>query len=122
MRIATLVTMIAAPLALAACEGEEEVEMPMAAEEMPMAEDMSMMGAGAQTGQVASAEGTVTAIDEEAGTITIDHEPVPEVNWPAMTMPFGADEALRQQVSVGDEVTFEFRMTDGNEITSIAKQ
>ena len=120
MRISAYLTILAAPLALAAC-GDNETEMPTAAEDMPMGENMPMMGeAGMQT---ASAEGTVTAIDAEAGTITIDHGPVPQVDWPAMTMPFDANEMLRQQVAAGDEVTFEFRMTDaGNEITSITKK
>ena len=118
--------MLALPLALAACSGEEEAdvaETPMAAGEMPMAEDMPMMGAGAETGQMAEAEGTITAIDEEAGTITIDHEPVPAVDWPAMTMAFEADDALRQQVAVGDDVAFDFRTIEGGaELTSIAKR
>ena len=122
MRTPTRIMLIAAPLALAACGGEEEAEvaeMPMASEEMPMAEGMPM-GSGAETGQAASAEGTITAIDEQAGTITVDHGPVPAIEWPAMTMAFTADEHLRQQVEVGDEVTFEFQTTaSGGEITSI---
>ena len=67
--------------------------------------------------------GTVTAVDAEAGTITIDHGPAAAVEWPAMTMAFQADEALRRQVAVGDEVTFRFEMSDGrSKITSISKK
>lgn len=124
MRIPACLTMIAIPLALAGCEGGEETaetEMPMAAENMPMGDNMPMAGEAEM--QTASAEGTVTAIDAEAGTITIDHGPVPQVDWPAMTMAFDANEQLRQQAAVGDQVTFDFRMTDaGNEITSITKK
>lgn len=126
MRTSTYLMILAAPLALAACDSSEEAEMPMAAEDMPMAEgEMPMaqsmpMGSGAETAQAASAEGTITAIDHEAGTITVDHGPVPAVEWPAMTMAFTADEPLRQQVEVGDEVSFEFQTTaSGGEITSI---
>jgi len=74
-------------------------------------------------GQTANAQGTVTAIDDEAGTITIDHGPVEAVDWPVMTMAFEADESERMKVKVGDEVAFGFRMSDaGSEITSIEKR
>ena len=94
MRHTTLITLLAAPLALAACDsGQDTAEM----EDMPMAEDAMMMDGQdmpmADTGnamQSASAQGTVTAIDAEAGTITVDHGPVPAIEWPAMTMPFAS--------------------------------
>lgn len=133
MRFATLMTMLAAPMALAACgSGEETAEtsdMPMATQNMPMDENTSMDGKNmpmtqpGKVGQTASGEGTVTAIDAEAGTITIDHGAIPAVEWPAMAMAFAADAPSRQKVAVGDKVTFEFRKTDtGGEITSIAKR
>lgn len=124
MRVATLMTLFAMPLALAACDtGEEAAE----GEEMPMAEDTPAgdmpMAAAEQSVKTASAEGTVTAMDADQGTVTIDHGPVPAVDWPAMTMAFQADEAQRQSLAVGDEVTFEFRTSaDGSEIVSITKK
>ncbi|MGV2497644.1 copper-binding protein [Pelagerythrobacter aerophilus] len=130
MRSATLMTMLAATLLLAACDASEETgTMPMASEDMPMedtmsmdAEDMPMTQSG-EAGRTASAEGTITAIDADAGTITIDHGAVPAVDWPAMTMAFEAGEALRSEVAVGDAVTFEFRTSDGgNEITAISER
>jgi Cu(I)/Ag(I) efflux system protein CusF len=124
MRVAALMTMLAVALALTACDsGQEAAEtdnMPMA-ESMPE-EDMPMAGSEAGT-RTASGEGTVTAVDDEAGTITIDHEPVPAVEWPAMTMAFEAGEDLRQEIAVGDEVVFDFRTSDGgNQLTSISKK
>ena len=132
MRITTLVTLLAAPLALAACDSgdntEEMNEMPMADGQMadgqmPMDDgDMPMMGSDSAM-QTASAEGTVTAIDADAGTITVDHGAVPAIEWPAMTMGFEADEQLRQDVAVGDAISFEFTTGEGgNTITSITKQ
>ena len=132
MRITTLVTLLAAPLALAACDSGDNTE---AMDEMPMADgqmadgqmpmdggDMSMMGSDSAM-QTASAEGTVTAIDADAGTITVDHGAVPEIEWPAMTMGFEADEQLRQDVAVGDAISFEFTTGEGgNTITSITKK
>ena len=136
MRITTLMTMIAPvfALALAGCDaGEETDNMPMANEDMPMhenmpmeAEDMPMEPGGmammqsGETARTASSEGMVTAIDADAGTITIDHRAVPDIDWPAMTMAFDADEALRSKVTVGDAVKFKFRTSDaGDRIISI---
>ena len=125
MRTTTLMSLLALPLALAACDSGQDTaqmnDMPMAENEMMDGEDMPMMepGSGMQT---ASAEGTVTAIDAEAGTITVDHGPVPAIEWPAMTMAFEADEQLRSEVSVGEGIAFEFRTgSEGNVITSITK-
>lgn len=113
MRIGTLVTVFVAPLALAACDGRESTAD---VEDMPMAEDKPMI-------QSASAEGVVTAVDREASTITIDHGPVPAVDWPAMTMAFKADEELHDKVVAGDEVAFDFEMSEaGSRITSISKK
>lgn len=124
MRIATVIMTLAAPLALAACGSGEETtataEAPVA-QRTPMAGAAPMAPAG-EAGQSASGEGTVTAIDAKAGTITIDHGAIEAVKWPAMTMSFAADEAKRQQVAVGDKVAFEFRTTpSGGELTSISK-
>ena len=127
MRHTTLITLLAAPLALAACDSGQDTaemnDMPMAENEIMMdGEEMPMMEPGSEI-QTASAEGTVTAIDAEAGTITVDHGPVPAIEWPAMTMAFEADEQLRSEVSVGEGITFEFRTgSEGNVITSITKQ
>lgn len=112
MRAIALTTMLAVPLALSACDSGADGSD---AESPPMASDSGM--------RMARAEGTVTAVDDAAGTITIDHGPVPAVDWPAMTMAFDADEELRRQVTVGDEIAFDFGMSDsGNRITSIDRK
>ena len=123
MRVPALLTLIAAPVALAACDGgADSTETPMSDEAMPMGtEDMPMAQSG-EMGQMARASGTITAIDAEAGTITVDHGPVEAVGWPAMNMAFKASDELIGQVAVGDEVEFEFRKSDsGSEITAISK-
>lgn len=115
MRIATLMTILAAPVALAACNNSNSTAETDA---MPM--DGAEMAETAM--QTASAEGTVAAIDADAGTITIEHGPVPAIGWPAMTMPFEADEQLRNEVSVGDAISFEFETgPEGNVVTSITR-
>jgi len=81
------------------------------------------MTPAAEAGTAAEGTGRVTAIDQDAGTITIQHGPIAAVDWPAMTMPFQASEELRRAVQVGDEVSFSFRGTGGGgELTAISKR
>ena len=69
------------------------------------------------------ATGTVTAIDMATGKITLDHSPVPELQWPAMKMGFGAKPEQLKGLAVGDNVVFEFTMTGAKaEITSIERR
>jgi Cu/Ag efflux protein CusF len=82
---------------------------------------MAAMGMSAAA-KMAKGTGTVTAIDAKAGTITLDHGPIPEANWPAMTMGFKAASALVQSVKVGDKVDFDLKLEGGaGEITAITK-
>lgn len=70
--------------------------------------DMSAMPPAAAPGELSgSGTGTITAIDAAAGTVTIDHGPIPGVNWPAMTMAFTASPAILQKAKVGDRVQFD---------------
>jgi Cu(I)/Ag(I) efflux system protein CusF len=66
--------------------------------------------------------GVVKAVDAAKGTITLSHEPVPAIQWPAMTMPFKASKNLVASVKAGDRVNVEF-VTNGMNatITSISK-
>lgn len=55
----------------------------------------------------------VKDVDQENGRVTLIHDPVPALDWPAMTMGFSvADRALLKDVKVGEKVTFTF--TDKN--------
>ena len=124
MRTTTRLTLLVAPLMLAACDSNSE----MAEHEGMEMDDsaMSSMNDGMENGaeaKSASAKGTVTAIDAEAGTVTIDHEAVPELAWPEMVMAFDATEEVRGDVAVGDTVTFEFSTgEEGNTISSISAE
>lgn len=74
------------------------------------------------TGGVYSALGKVEAIGGDE--ITLSHEAIPELKWPAMTMAFKAPSGgLPPGVKVGDAVNFEFRQgADGRfEISQIAR-
>ena len=125
MRTSNLVMLLAAPLALAACDSGQKAEPidEMSTDEMSMeGHDMSAMDESEGT-KTASAIGTVTAIDPEAGTLTVDHEPVAELGWPQMVMAFDASEDVRGDVVVGDTIEFTVEATeDGNTITALTKQ
>jgi Cu(I)/Ag(I) efflux system protein CusF len=63
--------------------------------------------AGAQT--VHKATGVVKKLDSKAGTVTLAHEPVKSLNWPAMTMGFTVkDKALLDNLQPGKKVEIEF--------------
>jgi Cu(I)/Ag(I) efflux system membrane fusion protein len=68
------------------------------------------------------ATGVITRI--EAGSITLDHAPVPELKWPAMSMPFTlADPALARGLEPGQAVSFSFdKQGEDYRITAIAPQ
>jgi Cu/Ag efflux protein CusF len=52
--------------------------------------------------------GKVERVDLKDGSATITHEPIPSLNWPAMTMTFKADETTLKQLKAGDTIQFEF--------------
>ena len=128
MKLHTL-TVLGLAAALAACGSKTETNEAAATNtaapadsESTMAGDMGNM-AMSPTAKMAKGTGKVTAVDKAAGTITLDHGPIAEANWPAMTMAFKAAQALIDSVKVGDEVNFELKL-DGNagEVTRISKK
>ncbi|WP_188064381.1 copper-binding protein [Sphingobium sp. KCTC 72723] len=110
----------------------KKAETPVAAETnqaapaaATMNSDMGNMAmAPAATAPImAKGHGTVTAIDKTAGTITLDHGPIPEAKWPAMTMAFKAAPAITDAAKVGDKVDFDLTLTgSAGEVTAIHKQ
>lgn len=135
MRPLYLMTVLSLAISLAACGEKSETKAPAGnnASEMAgtmdekgndMSGDMGNMTMPADAAaKTAKGTGTVTAIDKAAGTITLDHGPIAEANWPAMTMAFKAPPELVDSVKVGDKVGFDLALKNGTgEITAIAKQ
>ena len=56
----------------------------------------------------AVATGVIECIDAAAGTITLAHEPIADLGWPAMTMDFLAAPTLATHARPGDRVRFGF--------------
>lgn len=74
--------------------------------------DMKGMDKGGKKSQAKShhAVGTVKSVDAARGTVTLAHEPVASMNWPAMTMTFKAkDKNMLQSVKPGQKLEVDFQ-------------
>lgn len=122
-------TILVASLAVAAAacspQASEPAATPATAETpatpAPMP-DMPMPASPA-AGPITSS-GKVTAIDAAAGTVTLDHQAIPEVKWDAMTMAFTTtDPAMLKDLKVGDAVSFDLKSAaEPTKISRISKQ
>ena len=103
---------------LAACAKKEATTEAAAA---PPAPAPAASPAAPAEAKMAKGTGTVTAVG--ADSVTIDHAPIPEVGWPAMTMGFKASPEIAEQVKAGDKVAFDLKVLNGGgEITAIEKR
>jgi Cu(I)/Ag(I) efflux system periplasmic protein CusF len=113
-------------VSLAACgkKGESPPPAPVAAEATPTATNAASMANMDMAGaKMAKGTGTVTAVDAAAGTITLDHGPIPEAGWPAMTMAFKAGPSVTGAVKTGDKVDFDLKLQGGaGEVTAVSKK
>ncbi len=61
-------------------------------------------GAAAKT---ASGTGTISALNATGRKVTLEHGPMPEINWPPMKMEFPVDTSVDlSKVKAGDKVRF----------------
>lgn len=57
--------------------------------------------------QTAQGTGVIEAIDAAKGTVTVKHQAIASIHWPAMTMTFKADPPnLLKPIKVGEKVNF----------------
>lgn len=89
--------------------------------------EASLQGVTARAAGAASAEhevGGVVVDPADGQVITIDHEPVPALKWPSMTMPFQlATPELGKGLKAGDKVRLRFRQQgDEHVITAIERR
>ena len=72
-------------------------------------------GQGAAKGLKHPATATVKSVDSSKGTVTLAHDPVKSLNWPAMTMGFSVkDKMLFDKMTVGKKVAVEL-VQDGSQ-------
>lgn len=69
------------------------------------------------SGPIFKGVGVVQKTDPASGSVTIAHQPIPELKWPAMTMPFAvADKGLFSRLKAGQKVEFELKLENGKAI------
>lgn len=67
--------------------------------------------------QAAEGMGVVKAIDAKALTVTLAHDPIPALKWPAMTMKFKVEKAeVLEGLTVGKKVHFVLRNIGGKPV------
>jgi Cu(I)/Ag(I) efflux system protein CusF len=70
--------------------------------------DMKGMMQPAKSQMTYKGVGIVKNIDSAQSTVTLSHEPIADLHWPAMTMGFGVkDKSLLKTLVVGQKVNFE---------------
>ena len=74
-------------------------------------QDMSMQNMPGMKGMMQSGDaegvGVVQAVDPDQGTITIKHQAIESIHWPAMTMTFKtAKPEVLQNVKAGEHIRF----------------
>lgn len=127
-----LIPVLGLAVLVTACGKKGETEAAAPANAMSTASNM-MAGTATMSGnmsnmampvaKMAKGAGMVEAIDKTAGTITLEHGPIAEANWPAMTMAFKAAPPLLDSVKVGDKVDFDLKLNgNAGEVTAIHKQ
>jgi Cu/Ag efflux protein CusF len=86
-------------------------------------DSMSGMDTKESAGPVQS-RGVITAINIEKRKVTLNHEPIPELNWPSMTMGFSVAPEVKLE-GLGKDDTVVFTLTPagkGQHVTSISTQ
>ena len=117
----TILIALGLPLATGACGKKAEQPAPVATQAMDK-QAMATMAAPAAL-RTGSGEGKVISLNTETGAITIEHGPIKEINWPAMTMGFTAKPELLKGIAAGDKVALEIKGAgEKYEVTSITKQ
>ncbi|MBW3558541.1 MAG: copper-binding protein [Proteobacteria bacterium] len=110
MRTLIIASTLGAALLLQACSGGEEGAAEAPSEAAPVAGAPSATpatGGAAQATGPFSTTGQIAAV--EADAVSINHQPVAELGWPAMTMTFQApDPSMIQGLQAGAPVRFSF--------------
>ena len=110
LTLATVLALTAAETATAQAAAKPMADMP----------GMSMPASATKTGK---GTGVITEIDAKGGTLTIKHEAIKTLGWPAMTMSFKAAPAsLLKELKVGQKISFDAKQGSGlPEVTAIRK-
>jgi Cu(I)/Ag(I) efflux system protein CusF len=106
--------LVATIATLSACSKNEASEQKTSAAPM---EQMSH-----EKAEMVQAVGVITAIDTKGSILTLSHEAIAAIKWPAMTMGFKvADPQLLNGLAVGQKVDFELKAEGGNQVITNIK-
>jgi Cu(I)/Ag(I) efflux system protein CusF len=89
--------LLAMLLALPALAADSIDQAPRASSASPATDEATYHGSA-----------VIKSLDAAKGTVTLSHDPVKALNWPAMTMPFHIDPQLSKGLKAGQRVEFEF--------------
>lgn len=108
---------------LVGCDRAPDAPAPAPATTQPAPSPGPAPAAAPASVRRATATGVVQSIDATAKKISIAHDPVDALGWPAMTMNFDAPATDLSTLAPGDAVVFEFDSSgmDGT-IVSITKR
>ncbi|MDD2342330.1 MAG: copper-binding protein [Tolumonas sp.] len=94
----------------ALCAAGSQAEETMSPHDMSQMPGMSMD----QSQKTYPLNGRVVAVDAANQQVTLEHDAVTELNWPAMTMPFKvADAKLLQGLQAGQTIMAMFTANEG---------
>ncbi|HFQ5295742.1 TPA: efflux RND transporter periplasmic adaptor subunit [Vibrio vulnificus] len=83
--------------------------------------DLSRINGVEAPAETAWAKGEITDLMADHGMLTINHQPVPEWNWPGMTMNFNAAQGVDLTgLAKGQAIEFEMQKTDGGQYQIVA--
>lgn len=120
-KLTLTIALASLPLALAACG--KKAEQPAAVATQAMDKMGSASAATPAKPMTGTGEGKVISLNAATGAITIEHGPIKEINWPAMTMGFSAKPDLLKGIAVGDRVAFTILGSGENyAVTAIHKE
>jgi Cu(I)/Ag(I) efflux system protein CusF len=84
-----------------------------------LAQGGDTMHAADAASTIVDGEGVVKAVDAKAGTVTLQHAPIPALRWPAMTMPFKATPpSILQAIKPGQAVRFKLTQAGGETVVT----
>lgn len=76
----------------------------------------------AEMSMVIQSKGIIKNINPDKKLVTLQHDAIPALQWPAMTMEFVVDQSIDlNQFKVGDSVTFKISPDKNNVITGMTK-
>ncbi|MCU8158160.1 efflux RND transporter periplasmic adaptor subunit [Vibrio vulnificus] len=83
--------------------------------------DLSRINGVEAPAETAWAKGEITDLMADHGMLTINHQPVPEWNWPGMTMNFNAAQGVDLTgLAKGEAIEFETQKTDDGQYQIVA--